>query len=185
MVRSSSSTAALSRLSDQRDSSTLGRAGLAWTDACHGPIVPTSALRARRGIDIQKLVRLREILFEGGTGVGGLIVGNVTGQHSKTVGFLRRGAAAGSEHSKARIPQGFGCGETDAGGCADRRRGGGKRTPALSGSTAMLISNLCSQTSIDCWRRFPPSRLPIFPESGRAEAGDGDLLEQVRAGHDG
>lgn len=33
--------------------------------------------------------------------------------------------------------------------------------------------------------RYPPSRLAIFPESGRAEAGDGDLLEQVRAGYDG
>lgn len=30
-----------------------------------------------------------------------------------------------------------------------------------------------------------PSRFDIFSASGRAEAGDGDLLEQVRAGHDG
>ena len=39
------STAVPSRPSDQRDSFTLGRVGLAWTDACHGLIVSTSALR--------------------------------------------------------------------------------------------------------------------------------------------
>ncbi|MHC2400972.1 hypothetical protein ACVMGC_005516 [Bradyrhizobium barranii subsp. barranii] len=44
---SSLSTAAPSRPSDQRDSFTLGRAGLAWTDACYGLIVSTFALRLR------------------------------------------------------------------------------------------------------------------------------------------
>lgn len=34
-------------------------------------------------------------------------------------------------------------------------------------------------------RRYQLSRFAIFSESGRAEAGDGDFLEQVRAGHDG
>ena len=34
-------------------------------------------------------------------------------------------------------------------------------------------------------RRYRPSRFDIFSASGRAEVGDGDLLEQVRAGHDG
>lgn len=33
--------------------------------------------------------------------------------------------------------------------------------------------------------KYPTSRFAIFPESGRAEAGDGNLLEQVRAGHNG
>lgn len=33
--------------------------------------------------------------------------------------------------------------------------------------------------------KIPAVALCLFPESGRAEAGNGDLLEQVRAGHDG
>ena len=50
---------------------------------------------------------------------------------------------------------------------------------------SMLISNLCSQAGIACWAKIRPSRLAIFPESGRAKAGDGDLLEQVRGSYDG
>lgn len=40
-------------------------------------------------------------------------------------------------------------------GCTRQLNSGGIRAPALPDSTATLISNQCSQASIDCWAKIP------------------------------